>query len=234
VVKTEAYAKKYMSQYNDPSHDWSHVNRVRMMAMSIAEREDSEERPINKLVVELAALLHDVGDFKFLKEGETGEGILREFMTDAGYDSELQDSICWITQRISYRHELSHPETTPHRLTLELGCVQDADRLEAIGAIGIARCFAYNGSRNFALYDASIEPAVNLTIEKYNMITKSKAHCNARNHFYEKLLKISKMMKTEAGRSEARQRQELLKSFIREFDRECGLNSDLLNSDIYE
>jgi uncharacterized protein len=214
-----------MSQYKDSSHDYSHVNRVRKMALYLAN-EESINSPVDLELVELSALLHDVGDFKFLKPGETSESVLRAFMRDAQYSGKLQDSIIWISQRISFRHELEHgPPSGPH--LIELSCVQDADRLEAIGAIGIARCFAYNGARNLALYDSTTTPLISITSQQYNQ-QKDKGS-NARNHFYEKLLKLARMMKTDAGRKEAAHRHELLCTFISEFDRECGLDSSILS-----
>ena len=225
VERTEAHVKTYMAQYKDPSHDYSHVLRVRNVALSIA-KDEALRRPVDLELVELAALLHDVGDFKFLSPGETSESVLRAFMSDAGYGAELQDAILWISQRISFRHELAHGAVTSGPHLVELHCVQDADRLEAIGAIGIARCFVYNGARNLPMYDAAVPPIVEITGAQYNQQTKSQS--NARNHFYEKLLKIAGMIKTDAGRLEGQRRHQTVLQFIAEFDRECGLNSSPL------
>ncbi|PJF18911.1 hypothetical protein PSACC_01261 [Paramicrosporidium saccamoebae] len=224
LKKTEEYVKVYMAQYNDTSHDWSHIQRVRKMALSIAQL---EERPVNMQLVELAALLHDVGDAKFLSSGTDCETILRTFMTEAGYPTHLQEGILWIHQRVSFRYELEHPDSHIGLYQWELACVQDADRLDAIGAIGIARCFSFNAVRNMPLCDPNIPPNVNGNAEQYK---KSSAKSNARNHFYEKLFKIKGMMKTEAGKSEASRRHCLMREFILEFDRECGLDSSLLPS----
>lgn len=227
---TETYVQEYMSKYNDCSHDWSHVQRVRLLALHLACSENAlSAGSVNEQLVELAALLHDVGDFKFLTPGETPEGILSTFMMKAGYPQELQEAILWILPRISFRHELKDPvgcREGPY--VRELACVQDADRLEAIGAIGIARCFAYTGIRHMPLYNVHLPPKLELDADRYDKSTRENDG-NARNHFYEKLLKLASLMKTAAGREEAQRRHALLKEFIAEFDRECGLDSSLLS-----
>jgi uncharacterized protein len=221
VKTTEEYVKVYMKQYNDTSHDWSHVQRVRKMALNLAQL---EEHPVNTQLVELAALLHDVGDSKFLSPGTDGETILLAFMTKAKYPMHLQEGILWIHQRVSFRHELEHPGNHIGPYQWELACVQDADRLEAIGAIGIARCFSFNAVRNMLLCDPNVPPNININAEQYK---KSHTQSNARNHFYEKLFRIEGMIKTEAGKTEAAKRHGLMRDFILEFDRECGLDSSL-------
>lgn len=226
---TETYVQDYMSKYKDCSHDWSHVQRVRSLALHLARSENAlGAESVNEQLVELAALLHDVGDFKFLAPGETPEGILDTFMMKAEYPRDIQEAILWILPRISFRHELKDPvscQKGPY--VRELACVQDADRLEAIGAIGIARCFAYNGIRGMPLYNAHILPRLELDADHYDKTTRENDG-NARNHFYEKLLKLASLMKTRAGREEAQRRHAFLKEFIAEFDRECGLDSSLL------
>lgn len=226
VEETENHVKEYMSRFQDSSHDWSHVERVRKMALRIAQ-DENERKPnlVDANLVELAALLHDIGDFKFLAAGETTETALRSFMQSTGYLVETQEAIVWICSRVSFRHELENAGSCiDGPWAAELRCVQDADRLEAIGAIGIARCFAYNGARNLPLYEANVAPLIDLNSHQYNQqATKSKS--NARNHFYEKLLKLAGMMKTSLGRKEAARRHALLLEFILEFDRECGLSS---------
>lgn len=228
VALTEAFVRPYMERFNDCSHEWSHVERVRAMALRIAESENCRQpESINPQIVELAALLHDIGDFKFLAPGETGEEVLRRFMAAAGYPEPLQQAIAWVHGRISFRHELAHPEDMQGPYQGELFCVQDADRLEAIGAIGIARCFAYNGSRNLPLFEKDVAPLIALTKDQYDQMATSKKS-NARNHFYEKLLKISSMIKTPLAKEEATRRHHFVREFISEFDKECGLDSSPL------
>lgn len=216
----EEAVKSYMAQYNDSSHDWKHVMRVRSMAIKIAESLDPSI--VDCKIVELAALLHDVGDFKFLKEGESSEASLSTFMESVGViNNEYQEAIRWIVKRVSFRQELANP-TKEGPWYNELCCVQDADRLDAIGAIGIARCFAYNGSKNLPLYDADVLPIDMSQPGSYDQQTKMKTS-NARNHFYEKLLLLKDFMKTPYGREEATRRHALTLSFIEAFDDECGL-----------
>jgi uncharacterized protein len=225
LLKTEEYVKAYMQNYKDSSHDYAHVERVRKTALQLSR---TISAPLNQQLVELAALLHDVGDFKFLAPGEDGETFLRNFMAQADYPECLQDAVVWINKRVSFRHELECPNDHFGPYQLELFCVQDADRLEAIGAIGIARCFSFNGARNLPMCDKDTLPMVEMTGEKYNQVLKN-AKANARNHFYEKLLKISGMLKTDAGKEEGSRRHELMKKFIAEFDRECDLDSTPLS-----
>ena len=227
---TEAYVQEYMKQYKDCSHDWSHVQRVRRFALEIAAAEIALGKCVNIQLVELAALLHDVGDAKFIIDPNiTTEDMLRSFMMSVGYPTNVQDAIVWVVGRISFRHELAHGCTVEGDHLAELYCVQDADRLEAIGAIGIARCFAYTGARNQPLYEADVLPLVNITAEQYNQLSITKQG-NARNHFYEKLFKIHTRLKTEHGKQEGQRRLHLLRFFIEEFDRECHLsNTGLLD-----
>lgn len=223
----EEHVKSYMSNYNDPSHDWSHIVRVRRMANAIALQTNIEHHiraPINRDLVDIAALLHDVGDSKYLPEGSSMEDELRRCMNAYGVAADLQDSVVWIVPRISYGYETQHPFDASAPLASELGCVQDADRLDAIGAIGIARCFSFNGARNLLLYDPNVAPLTDLEM-KSGAYKAQKGKGNARNHFYEKLLLLAGMMKTDAGKREAEQRQQLLQSFIGQFDIECDLQS---------
>lgn len=223
----EEHVKSYMSNYNDPSHDWSHIVRVRRMANAIALQTNIEHHirvPINRDLVDIAALLHDVGDSKYLPEGSSMEDELRRCMNAYGVAADLQDSVVWIVPRISYGYETQHPFDASAPLASELGCVQDADRLDAIGAIGIARCFSFNGARNLLLYDPNVAPLTDLEM-KSGAYKAQKGKGNARNHFYEKLLLLAGMMKTDAGKREAEQRQQLLQSFIGQFDIECDLQA---------
>lgn len=187
VSKTEEYVQSYMAQYKDPLHDWSHVWRVCKLAFSIAQGELDRQPslPINLQLVQLAALLHDVGDAKFLAPGEQSESILRSFMSRVGFPQALEEGVLWITQRVSFRYELAHPQPESGEYCRELFCVQDADRLDAIGAVGVARCFSYNAVRNFPLYNEDQPPVLGLSSKEYNS-TQYKGNSNARNHFYGK------------------------------------------------
>jgi hypothetical protein len=126
VSRTEAYVRPYMAKYRDISHDWSHIKRVRRSALKLASLEGLS--PSEMLVVELAALLHDVGDSKFLKAGQTADVLLRGFMEKEAFPSDLQAALLWIIPRVSFTFEKKHgfPTEGPHRNAL--ACVQDADR----------------------------------------------------------------------------------------------------------
>ena len=220
----EEYVQSYMSNYNDTSHDWSHIVRVRQMANYLVSMENQNETSyiINRSIVDLAALLHDVGDSKYLKDGHTIEDELRVCMNQYHVSNDIQDIIVWIVPRISYSYEVQHSFDHSALYSKELACVQDSDRLDAIGAIGIARCFSFNGKRNLPLYNPLIKP---LTSEEINngSYKEQKNKGNARNHFYEKLLLLSNMMKTKSGKFESLKRQDMLELFIKQFDIECNL-----------
>ncbi|KAJ2842871.1 hypothetical protein IWW36_005754, partial [Coemansia brasiliensis] len=154
VSKTESFVRDYMTQY-DCSHDWHHVGRVAKQAMAIAKAE-STNRTIDMLVVHLAALLHDVNDAKYSKESKVS---IVEFLSSIGLEEEKAQLISRIIDNVSFRKELlvkeeeragkeNTKESEWRNSCIELACVQDADRLDAIGAFGILRCAAFSGARN--------------------------------------------------------------------------------------
>jgi uncharacterized protein len=118
--------RPYMAQYEDISHDWSHILRVRKLALELASFEGLA--PGEMLIVELAALLHDVGDSKFLKAGQTADVLLRDFMEKEALPPELQDALLWIIPRVSFSYEKKHGFPTEGKHRTALACVQDADR----------------------------------------------------------------------------------------------------------
>ena len=210
----------------DPSHDWNHINRVRSNAIKILENEKAAGRFINTdlVVIELAALMHDVGDFKYTKDHSAGPRMVKEFLTGFIGPNLTESQVEKVTQivgNISFRHELSHGMSS--NLPEELLIVQDADRLDAIGAVGIARCFAYTGAMKHPFYtDADREIKSGITAEEYNKQTETGGG-SAIGHFYEKLFKLKDMMKTETGRKIAYERTEFMKEFIETIRNECGL-----------
>lgn len=166
-------AIKYVKQIfaDDCSgHDYHHTMRVYRLAMQIAERENA-----NMLIVQLAALLYDVDDVKLSPEIHKTKKEAVDFMTSNGVDDIIMDSVCRIIDEVSF------------------SCVQDADRLDAMGAIGIARAFAYGGSKGRKIYDPDIKPLTDMNKEEYHQNQKS----TSINHFYEKLLLLKGMMNTE-------------------------------------
>lgn len=195
----------------DASHDAAHALRVRDLALSLAA-EEGLSAPSRLLTVELAALLHDVGDYKYTKNNVEDMSVVEMFLQEVGLDEGLKDEIVAIIKGMGFKNEVSNKSIVDP--TLEFAIVQDADRLDAIGAIGIARCFTYGGSKNSALHDPRILPRDNLSKEKY--MSKEEKQTSI-NHFHEKLFKLKDMMKTEAGRRRAEKRHKFMEEFMAEF-----------------
>ena len=182
-------------------HDYFHALRVFKMATHIAEREGARLE-----IVKLAALLHDIDDRKISPETYEAQTNARRFLVSEGVNSENVELICRIIREISFGANDLAP------LTMEGKCVQDADRLDAIGAIGIARAFAYGGSHARHMYHPDIKPNLNMTKEEY-----VKSESTTINHFYEKLFKLTALMNTHTAREIAKFREEYMRSFIDEF-----------------
>lgn len=195
---------------NDASHDASHVWRVRDLALSLAREEGLASNPDSMEIVELAALLHDIGDYKYLRD-LSDEKMVENFLEDEGLEESKKMRILNIIKKMGFKDEiagLANAEFSP-----EFGVVQDADRLDAIGAIGIARCFTFGGSRNRVLHDPAIKPRSDVSKEQY----MKKEEQTTVNHFHEKLLKLKDLMKTEAGRRRAEKRHKFMEEFLKEF-----------------
>ncbi len=183
-------------------HDAFHTLRVLKLAERIAEREGAD-----KETVQLAALLHDVDDRKLSPETHENQGNARAFLHSQGMDAAKINEICRIIAQISFKgSDTVAPDT------LEGKCVQDADRLDAIGAIGIARTFAFGGSRGRKMYDPAEPPVTDMDAAAY---AKNEGHTI--NHFYEKLLLLKDMMNTETARAIAQKRHEYMEEFLQEF-----------------
>ena len=196
---------------NDYSgHDYFHTFRVFKTATHIATQEKADLE-----IVQLAALLHDVDDIKLSPKTHEKKENARKFLIENGIDVNTIEEICEIIGEISFAGKDS---VVPK--TLEGMCVQDADRLDAIGAIGIARAFAYGGSRNRVMYDPNIKPKTDMTKDEYH------AHESTTiNHFYEKLFKLTDLMNTSTARSIAERRELFMKDYIAEFLNEWnGMN----------
>jgi len=195
----------------DASHDAAHALRVRDLALSLAA-EEGLSAPARLLTVELAALLHDVGDYKYTKNNVEDMSVVEMFLEEVGLEEGQKDEIVSIIKGMGFKNEVSKKSIADP--TLEFAIVQDADRLDAIGAIGIARCFTYGGSKNSALHDPRILPRDNLSKEKY--MSKEEKQTSI-NHFHEKLFKLKDMMKTEAGKRRAEKRHKFMEDFVAEF-----------------
>ena len=203
INKTEAFVKKTLKNA-EGGHDWFHILRVWNNAKLIAKNEN-----VDIFIVELGALLHDIADAKFYNGDETvGPKVAREFLESEHVSEEIILHIENIIKNISYKGgNFKQTFTSP-----ELAVIQDADRLDAIGAIGIARCFNYGGFKNRPLYNPDIKPNLNLTKEQYK---NSKAPTI--NHFYEKLLLLKDRMNTVSGKKIAKERHQYMDNFLQQF-----------------
>lgn len=208
VNNAEKLVEKMMSG-RDASHDAAHAFRVRDLALSLAKEENLDHNRL--LIVELAALLHDIGDYKYTKDLVEDTTIVENFLNEQGLEEGIRETILSIIKGMGFKNEVSRISATS---SPEFGVVQDADRLDAIGAIGIARCFTYGGSKNAPLYDPNIMPRHDLSREKY--MNKDEKQTTI-NHFHEKLFKLKDMMKTEAGRKRAEKRHKFMQDFVAEF-----------------
>jgi len=185
-------------------HDWWHVYRVWKNAIQIARQEH-----VDMFIVELAALLHDIADWKFNDGNEDiGPQLAREWLESIAADEKVILHVCQIIQDISFKGIGVKSEMK----TLEGKVVQDADRLDAIGAIGIGRAFAYGGSKGREMYNPDIKPEKHDSFEEYK---NSKG--TSINHFYEKLLLLKGLMNTEAGKKKAEKRHAITVDFLQEF-----------------
>lgn len=193
-------------------HDWFHTERVLKNAREIAAGEQ-----VDLFVVELGALLHDIADYKFHNGDESiGPQLARNFLAEKKIPEEIIVHVENIINWISFKggneaQKFNSPE---------LQVVQDADRLDALGAIGIARTFNYGGFKGRAIFDPEIKPNFNMTKEEYKASTAPTI-----NHFYEKLFLLKDRMNTQTGRKLAEERHEFMEIFLREFYKEWGLPS---------
>lgn len=203
IAKTITFVKNKLKNA-EGGHDWFHILRVFNNARLIAKNE-----AVDELVVSLGALLHDIADSKFYNGDETvGPSVATTFLKDLEVKDSVIAHVVNIIKHISFKggNEVQ-TFTSP-----ELDVVQDADRLDAIGAIGIARCFNYGGFKNRKLYDPAIAPNLNMTKEEYK-----KSEAPTINHFYEKLLLLKDRMNTKTGKEIAKQRHVFMESYLEQF-----------------
>jgi len=203
VNKTIIFVKKTLADA-EGGHDWFHIERVYRNSLLIGKTE-----PVDELVVSLGALLHDIADSKFHDGNETiGPKIAREFLFELNVDSTAIEHVVNIIENISFK---GGNETQKFK-SPELDVVQDADRLDAIGAIGIARSFNYGGFKNRTLYNPNIKPNLSMTKEQYKVSTAPTI-----NHFYEKLLLLKDRMNTKTGNQIANERHSYMLGFLDQF-----------------
>lgn len=204
VVERTAEHLKSIFAGDSSGHDWWHTDRVRRIAIQIAREEQAD-----CYIVELAALLHDVADWKFHGgDDSAGPRAAREWLTNLGVEAHTVEAVCEIISRVSFKGAGVATEMP----TLEGKCVQDSDRLDAIGAIGIARAFSYGGHFGRPMYDPNVPPTMHASFEAY----KSGGGPSI-NHFYEKLLLLKDRMQTKTGRRIAEQRHEFMELYLKQF-----------------
>lgn len=204
IESTIAFVKKELSDI-EGGHDWFHIERVYRNTLLIAKKED-----VDILIVSLAALLHDIADPKFYDGDETvAPKIAREFLFRQNVDSKIIEHVVKIIENMSFKNTF---ETDKKFTSTELQVVQDADRLDAIGAIGIARCFNYGGFKNRALYNPYIKPNLNMSKDQYKSSSAPTI-----NHFYEKLLLLKDKMNTKTAKQIANERHTYMEGFLKQF-----------------
>lgn len=211
VIKETIKFVKHTLSNVESGHNWWHINRVWKLSKDIAKDED-----VDQFVLELGALLHDIADYKFYDGDETiGPKKARQFLQSLDVDEDIIEHVENIIKHISFKCETEIKKFK----SLELDIIQDADRLDAIGAIGIARAFNYGGFKNREIYDPNIKPQLNMTKKEYKNNTSPTI-----NHFYEKLLLLKDKMNTQKGKSIAEERHKFMEIFLNQFYKELGCN----------
>lgn len=199
------FVHAYMSgPGHDNSHDYHHILRVLSNAHRLlqAEQKTTPNQVFDTSAIYLAALLHDVGDYKYAKPGEDPESLILHIMLERGAEKELAEKVQIIVKNVGYTNEVKSPKSVLDALATcpELAIVQDADRLDAIGAIGVGRCFAFGGAKGGRPLSGAVD------------------------HFDEKLLKLPGMMKTKTGKETALKRNAILQEFATQFNEEAELS----------
>ena len=189
-------------------HDWWHVYRVWQNAVHMAKQEKAD-----MFIVQLAALLHDIADWKFHHGDDTvGPKLAKEWLEKLGVDKDIIAHVCEIIQGVSFKRAGVESQMK----TKEGMVVQDADRLDAIGAVGIARAFAYGGHKGREIYNPEIKPEHHDSFEQYK-----NSESTTINHFYEKLLLLKDLMNTETAKNMAEGRHAFMEVFLKRFFKEC-------------
>jgi len=200
LTKTESYIRNHFENEGS-GHDWWHIHRVRNVALKLAGNEGG-----NKFIIEMAALLHDLDDWKL--NGNSRISKTTQWLDDLGISNSEKTEILEIIEQVSFKGA----GVENNAILLEAKIVQDADRLDAIGAIGIARTFAYGGSKGRLIYHPEIEPELHNDFEEYKKNTAPTI-----NHFYEKLLLLKNLLNTDSAREMAKKRHQFMKDFLAQF-----------------
>ena len=204
IIEQTAGHVKYLLSVDSTGHDWWHARRVWKNAVRIGEEEHAD-----MFIVELAALLHDIADWKF-HDGDDSAGPreARLWLEKLNVETEAIDRVCTVIKEVSFKG--AGVQTIP--TTLEGRVVQDADRLDALGAIGIARAFSYGGHKGNPIHDPEVTPSFHQSFEEYK-----NGRSTTINHFHEKLLLLKDRMNTAAGRRLAEERHTFLQSYLERF-----------------
>jgi uncharacterized protein len=201
IEQTEQWVKEQL-EHEGTGHDWHHINRVTKQAKEIAEIEGADT-----FIVTLAALLHDLIDDKVVESEEEGLKQVTQWLVSIGTSDEQLQHILTIITTMSFKGGNNKPVSS-----LEAQVVQDADRLDALGAIGIARTFIYAGSKGDPMHDPDLAIRKTLTLDEYR-----NGRSSAIGHFYEKLLKLKDLMNTTEGKKRAEMRHQFLENFLNQF-----------------
>jgi uncharacterized protein len=205
IEKTAGYIRQEF-QSDSSGHDWWHIYRVWKNALNICEHEK-----VDMFIVQLAALLHDLDDWKFNPDGDEAPVRARAWMKECGVEDAVSQHVCEIITHLSFKGAGTENKIS----TLEGMVVQDADRLDAIGAIGVGRAFAYGGYKGRPLYDPDSPPQLHENFEQYKNSRSATI-----NHFHEKLLLLKDMMNTSTAKRIAEQRHEFMLQFLDRFMKE--------------
>ncbi len=201
INQTELWVQSIFAK-DSSGHDWWHIYRVRKKALYLAKTENAD-----LFITEMASLLHDMADWKFKNE-EKATAEIKEFLMNQKVDALSIHHIMDIIAKVSFKGAGVENEID----TLEGKCVQDADRLDAMGAIGIGRTFAYGGSKGRLMWEPSLKPVMHKTFEEYKS-----SNSNTINHFYEKLLLLKDKMNTATARTMAQKKHDFMQLFLDHF-----------------
>jgi uncharacterized protein len=202
IKQSAAYVRSELGE-DATGHDWYHVDRVRRNALHICHQEQAGD----PFIIEMAALLHDIPDEKLNESAEAGRNKLDLFFQSIKLPKDAQNAIVQIIESISYKGGRK-----TELKSIEAKIVQDADRLDAIGAIGIARAFAYGGKKGQPIYDPTVNVREEMSLEEYRKGKSTSIH-----HFYEKLLKLKDLLNTDTAKEIAEKRHQVMEQFLEQF-----------------
>jgi uncharacterized protein len=216
IIEKLKYYVKLQSDKRDASHDYQHILRVYNNALLLAKKEEIKDTFLIKVV----ALLHDETDYKYFPSDKSAKDHIFTLLGKNGLDDiKIQEKIFESIEQISFLGGKNISKSTSEVVRI----VQDADRLDALGAIGIARTFHYGGKKGNLMYCPTIPPNLEMTTEEYK-----KNNGTTINHFYEKLLKLQNSMQTKTGKQMAMERTNFMKDFLKQFYTEWNISDDKL------